>query len=233
MATNVTKTQVPIVRAFISYSHLDRELGREAKDVLGEVGIQAFLAHDDLETSEQWMSRILTELNLCDLFVPLLSKNFFKSEWAPQEAGFIISRPEAVIAPLSIDGTNPFGFLSQFQSGLIRDGRITRELLVVPLAKRFPRTILPGLIRIAGQAGSFRDAEQKMGALVPYFSDLTAEEAQNLAVASVRNSQIWSALHCRREYLPEFISVHGASLKPKTLRALKYQVENDSWYIHD
>ena len=226
----MTEQQLPVVTAFVSYSHLDREFGHQVKAVLGEVGIDAFLAHEDMETSEQWKDRILRELRRCDLFVPLLSKNFLESQWAPQEAGFIASRPKVVVAPLSIDGTNPFGFLSHVQSSRIRDNKITRELLVEPLAKRFPRKIFPGLIRIAGEAGSFRDAEKHLRTLEPYLSLFTAEEAKAMAEASVRNGQIWSASLCRDKYLPEFIRVQGSNLKAETLCALQYQVENDQWY---
>ena len=227
----MTGSQRPVVTAFVSYSHTDREFGRQVKDVLGEIGIDAFLAHEDLETSEQWQERILSELRRCDLFVPLLSKNFLESKWAPQEAGFIASRlSEVVIVPLSLDGTTPSGFLSQFQSSPIRGKRIARELLAKPLAKRFPRTILPGLIQIAGKADSFRYAERTMAVLEPYFPLFTADEAQALAEASVRNNQIWPASLCRDRYLPEFIRVQRSNLKPETLRALQYQVENGRWY---
>ena len=230
MVTNATGQQLPVVTAFVSYSHVDRKFGQQAKDVLGEVGIVAFLAHEDMETSEEWRDRILSELRRCDLFVPLLSKNFLESKWAPQEAGFIASRPEVAIAPLSIDGTIPFGFLSNVQSSPIRDNVITRELLVEPLVRRFPRKILPGLIRVAGEAGSYRYAEQTMLALAQYFSLFTAEEAQALAEASVSNKQIWSAGMCRIKYLPAFILAQESNLKPETLRDLQYQVENDQWY---
>ena len=229
MVTNATE-QLPVVTAFVSYSHVDRKFGQQAKDVLGEVGIDAFLAHEDMETSEQWRERILSELRRCDLFVPLLSKNFLESKWALQEVGFIASRPKVTIAPLSIDETLPFGFMSHIQSSPIRDNGITRELLVEPLLKRVPRKILPGLIRKAGEAGNYRYAEQTMLALAQYFSLFTAEEAQALAEASVSNKQIWSAGMCRIKYLPEFILTQESNLKPETLRALQYQVENDKWY---
>ena len=49
----------------------------------------------------------------------------------PQEVGFIISRPEVVIVPLSIDGTTPPGFMSKLQSG-----RISPEGITVELTKR-------------------------------------------------------------------------------------------------
>ena len=69
-----------------------------------------------------------------------------------------------------------------------------------------------------------------MRPLVPHFSRFTAEEAQALAEASVRNGQIWDAALCRDEYLPEFIRVQESNIEPETLRALKYQVENGNWY---
>ena len=222
--------RTPIVTAFVSYSHKDRRYGGQAKAVLGEVGINTFLAHEDLEVSEEWQRRILKELSRCDLFVPLLSKNFLKSKWAPQEAGYIASRPEVVIAPLSIDGTTPYGFLSHVQSSRIASQGISRELLVDPLATKFPRTIIPPLIQVAGEAGTYRYAERTMRSLVPHFSRFTAEEAQALAEASVDNGQIWNAAACRDEYLPEFMRVQGSNIEPETLRALQYQVENSRWY---
>jgi len=226
----MTGTNLPKVTAFISYAHVDREHGRQARNVLREVGIDAFLAHEDLETSEEWKNRILDELRRCDLFVPLLSKNFLASLWAPQEVGFIVSRPEVVVAPLSIDGTSPSGFVAHLQAGRVSKDGVTRELLVEPIARRFPRKIFPGLIRIAGEAGSFRSAESRMRPLVPLFPLFTKEEAQALAEAVVTNGQIWSAGQCRAEYLPEFIRVQRHNIAPETLRALEHQVEHDEWY---
>lgn len=215
------------VKAFISYSHEDRVYGGQAKTALAEVCIVSFLAHEDLNVSDEWRERILEELRQCDLFVPLLSANFLASKWAPQEVGFIISRPEVVIAPLSIDGTIPCGFLSHLQSRKIPPEGVSREVLVDPLARRIPRTILPPLIQIAARSGTFRNAEAKMKSLVPLFPLFTPGEAQALAEATVDNGQIWSAALCRSEYLPEFIRVQGVNLNPETLRALQYQIEND------
>jgi len=219
--------------AFISYSHEDRRFGRQAKDVLAEVGIEAFLAHEDLSVSEEWRDRIIEELQHCDLFIPLLSANFLASKWAPQEVGFIVSRPEVVIAPISLDGTTPFGFIAHVQSRKIRKGGITHDLLVEPLIRRMPRKVLRGLIEIASKAGSFRSAEASMAPLVPYFPIFTTAEAQALADASVKNSQIWSAVLCRTKYLPEFLRYQANKIEPKTLRALKYQIKNDEWYHED
>jgi hypothetical protein len=95
------------------------------------------------------------------------------------------------------------------------------------------RAILPGLIQIVSDSGTYRSAEAKMLPLVPFFPNFTPDEAQALAEASVRNNQIWSAGLCRTEYLPELIRVQGKNIKPKTLRALRYQIQNDEWYIEE
>lgn len=223
-------TSFPNANAFISYSQADRKYGAQAKSVLAEVEINAFLAHEDLEVSDDWRERILQELRRCDLFVPLLSANYLSSTWAPQEAGFIVSRPEVVIAPLSIDGTVSSGFLAHWQCGRIPAEGITRQLLVEPLARHMPREILPGLIRIAGNARDFRSAEARMRPLVQYFPVLTPTEAQALAEASVNSHQIWPAALCRTEYLPELIRVQAANIRPETLRALQHQVRHQEWY---
>ncbi|WP_423924662.1 toll/interleukin-1 receptor domain-containing protein [Candidatus Palauibacter sp.] len=217
--------------AFISYSYLDREYARQTKQVLEEVGIAAFIAHEDLEVSEEWKVRIIEELKSCDLFIPLLSENFRRSKWAPQEAGFVASRPEVRIAPLSIDGTIPFGFIEHVQSTRIGEGGVTRELLVIPLARKQPRVFLPALIKIAVEARGWRSAERRIRPLVPLFPLFTAEEAQTFAERAVNNDQVWSASECRTEHLPEFIRAHGHQIKSATLKALQYQIDNDRPYI--
>src|SRR5207302_289258 len=70
----------------------------------------------DLVVSEEWKARILEELKTADIFVCLLSKHFKASDWCPQELGFIITRPEMIIIPMSIDGTTSFGFINHIQS---------------------------------------------------------------------------------------------------------------------
>ncbi len=222
--------KAPPVKAFISYSHKDRKYGAQAKAVLSEVGVDGFLAHEDLDVSDEWRACIIEELNNCSIFVPLLSANFLASKWAPQETGFIISRPDVAIAPISLDGTTPFGFISHVQSRRVSDEGITRELLIEPLAKRIPRQILPGLIELASRIGGFRRAEALMAPLVEHFETMTAEEAQALANASVRNREVWDAQLCRDQYLPELIRLQGKRIDRKTVRALKYQLENREWY---
>jgi hypothetical protein len=222
------------VRAFISYAHADRLFAGQAQTLLGEVGISAFLAHEDLEVSDEWRECLLRELAQCQLFVSLLSKHYLMSTWAQQESGFIVSRlQDVVVAPLSLDGTRSGGFLSHLQSPNVKSDGITRALLVEPLVLRFPRVILPTLIAEAVKAGSFRHAEKLIAPLVRYFPLFSAEEAQSFAEGAIDNGQIWLAADCKSDYLPAFLAAQGASIRPETLRALSHQVEQGEWYRGD
>lgn len=218
------------VRAFISYSYEDRAVAANAKKLLETASIHAFLAHDDLDVSDEWRNRILEELLRCELFIPLLSEKFLASKWAPQEVGVVVARREAVIAPLSLDGTRSFGFIAHLQSPRIPTEGITEEILLVPLARRFPRHILPGLIRRASESGSFRSAEAHIRPLVPLFPLFSKHEAETFARAAIANGQIWAAKLCHEEYLPEFLEVQQRNIDQDTRHALLYQIENQMWY---
>ena len=48
-------------KIFISYSVKDKEIAGKVKDILSRFNISAFLAHQDIEVSEEWEKRILEE----------------------------------------------------------------------------------------------------------------------------------------------------------------------------
>lgn len=105
--------------AFISHSSQDRFVAHEFATALRRLGISPFLAHDDLPVATSWREELLRNLQNCEIFVALLSRDFRESEWCAMECGFILSRKEVIILPYSIDGTLPFGFLSAIQGGFI------------------------------------------------------------------------------------------------------------------
>jgi hypothetical protein len=226
----VAVTRAKRARAFISYSYEDRMAGAQAQKLLDAANIDAFLAHDDLEVSDEWRERILEELRSCELFVPLLSEHFRQSKWAPQEVGFIVSRSGVVVAPLSLDGTRSFGFISHLQSPRVQRDGITQEVLIEPLARKFPCQVLPAMINTVATAGGFRTAEARMRPLVPLFQLFTRDESETFARAAISNGQIWAAQLCHENYLPIFLDVQGANISDESRRALAFQVEHQRWY---
>ena len=218
------------IPAFISYSAEESEHGHAVKALLRKFGIDGFLAHDDLAVSEEWRARILDELLRCEVFVALLSNSFRASDWCAQEVGVVIGRDNVAIVPLSLDGTTPFGFLSQLQAKRVPESGITEALLIEPIARKHPHKIIPGMIGRVRIAGGFRIAEAAMASIIPFFPVLNDEELQSLVQASIANYEVWAASRCAGEYLPQLIEMHRARISAELLRALEYQITEHSWY---
>ena len=221
------------IRAFISYSTKDKVTAGAVKHALSSAGFDCFLAHDDLQVSEQWRERILEELSRCQVFFALLSANFVASPWGAQEIGIIVGRGDVPIVPLSLDSTLPFGFISHIQGKPLPEGGIDVGAVLEPLARKYPRLAIPILIRRVRDASSFRGAEAALQPLVALYDRLTDEELYDLADAAINNGQVWDASLCRTDYLPEMIEVAGKRLRPEQHRALSHQLLHNEWYPGD
>lgn len=121
------------LKAFISYSTVNKQIAGQVKKILEDHSVDSFLAHEDIGVSQKWKDRIVEELEACHIFVPLLSKEFIRSEWAMQEIGFAFSRSNILIIPLSMDKIVPLGFISHIQGKPIGLDHIKPELLIEPM----------------------------------------------------------------------------------------------------
>ncbi|MEQ1795578.1 MAG: toll/interleukin-1 receptor domain-containing protein [Nitrospira sp.] len=223
----VAATKSQTTRVFISYSTKEKATAAKVKDFLVSYRLKCFLAHEDLQVSEEWKERILEELLHCHIFIPLLSKSFRESEWAPQEIGVIAGRKTVAIVPIALDSTVPFGFISNIQGRTIPLTGLNEDLIITPLLKKCPRLIIPCMIERVRGAKSYRNAEAAMKPLAPYFGSLTGSELLALVDASIENDQVWSAGECRVDLLPKLIAANTSRISPDKLRALSYQIENN------
>lgn len=218
------------MKAFISYSTREKKHGAVARDVLADIGIESFLAHDTLQISEDWKKRILLELRTCNIFVPLLSESFRKSAWCGQETGIVSRRRGVLIVPLSLDGTAPYGFISHIQGKQLRNGEIEREQILNAVSKKWPAFVIDHLLKPMEKVYSFRKAESVMEPLVPYFARFTTTQARRFAELAVKNGEIWDAHLCRDEYLPKFLKAQKGNISKQMYKALKFQIQNSRTY---
>jgi len=218
------------MRAFISYSTQDKKYAAGVKVVLKEIGIDSFLAHDDLHVSEEWKKRILVELKKCDIFVPLLSEAFKSSEWCGQETGLVASRNPVLIIPLLLDETLPYGFISNIQGHRVSSAGVDKQTILTAVGQKWPSVAIEALLKPVQFANNFRSAEKVIEPLVPYFAKFSEDQATRLARIAVENNQIWPAQLCRDEYLPKFLNLNRAKISKSLYRALKYQIEKQTWY---
>jgi hypothetical protein len=125
----VTSSQGKKGEVFFSYSHKDRVLAGKIATLLIEKGIDVFLAHEDIEISEEWREEIFKHLESDSVLLALLTPNYEKSVWANQEAGFMHGKRGKVI-PLIVRRTEikKCGFLEALQGIAIKEENLDASL---------------------------------------------------------------------------------------------------------
>lgn len=199
------------MRAFLSYQTADREVAARVGAVLTEFEYTAFMAHEHIEVSEEWRKRILKEIEAADLFVPILSKNYYDSIWCKQESGIAAFRCMTII-PLSTDGSIPQGFITHIQSTKIDPTSPTSPKytdLLPGLAKHDVGLVINRLIAKVGKSGSFRGAEADFALILPYIDRANDKQVVELLNVSTKNKQVCHAVLCATEYLPPLVASHG------------------------
>ena len=101
-------------RLFCSHTHhLAPTLGA-LKTRLGRYGIDAFVAHIDIEPAAPWESVIEAALQTCDALCAFLTAEFHTSSWTDQELGWVAGRKRLVVCVQM--GEVPYGFVAKWQA---------------------------------------------------------------------------------------------------------------------
>jgi hypothetical protein len=99
---------------FISHRDSFKRTANEIKESLAFYGISSFVAHEDIEPSEEWIKEIEKALFSMDVLLALLSDGFSASIWTNQEVGVAFGRDKFI---LSVGlGEDPQGFVGKFQA---------------------------------------------------------------------------------------------------------------------
>jgi hypothetical protein len=104
------------VEVFLSYAHENRVLAGKIASLLKNRDIDVFLAHEDIEVSEEWRKEILKHLKTDRILIALLTPEYERSVWTNQEAGYVLGK-EGKNIPLIVGNVDikKFGFLESFQ----------------------------------------------------------------------------------------------------------------------
>jgi hypothetical protein len=86
----------------------------ELKKQLKIYGVSAFVAHTNIEPTQQWQDEIESALYSMGALAALMTEDFHESNWTDQEVGFALGRDVPII-PLQL-GQNPYGFLARVQA---------------------------------------------------------------------------------------------------------------------
>jgi hypothetical protein len=108
------------IRIFICASSKDIDKAKIIRETLSDCyGFDAFLFDHSLIGSQDYIKEIVTHLDNCEIFIPLLSKNFHDSSFCNQEIGFAIYRQikkQTIIYPISLDGTKSYDLFDHIQA---------------------------------------------------------------------------------------------------------------------
>lgn len=100
-------------RLFLSHTAIFKEKTAMLKDELIPYGITAFVAHEDIEPTEEWQIEIERALFSMDALAAILTRNFPESHWTDQEVGAALGR-DVLIIPIRKD-IDPYGFVAKYQ----------------------------------------------------------------------------------------------------------------------
>lgn len=195
--------------AFISYQTNDKLVAARVKNVLAPIGITSFMAHEDINVSEEWRLKILDEIGKADLFVSIWSANYYQSWWCIQESGIAAFRSGVTCIPLSTDGSIPQGFAGHIQSTKIDPENIYLQNLLPGIIRHDLNFGIQLLIKSISGSRSYRGAEDNFQQILPYVNVLSDVQAKQLLEVSIKNDQVHHASQCASEYLPPLLSKHG------------------------
>ena len=85
------------IRVFISHVDQFKFDALRIKSALADRRIASFVAHEDIEPSEEWQSEIIHALSTMNMFIALLTQGFHESNWADQEVGFALANRTPIL----------------------------------------------------------------------------------------------------------------------------------------
>jgi len=102
------------LRAFVSHLSTEKLKATRLRDCLSTLGINAFVAHEDIEPTLEWQVQIERALHNSELFISMHTPGFSKSIWTQQEIGYAVGTGLKIIAVRM--GEDPVGFISKNQA---------------------------------------------------------------------------------------------------------------------
>ncbi len=106
---------------------------------LKRYGISAFVAHEDIEPTKEWLNEIEKALFSMDALAAILMPGFHESNWTDHEVGVAVGR-DVLVIPIR-RGLDPYGFIGKFQGLQAKDrtvGQVAAEIFEIILSS--PKT---------------------------------------------------------------------------------------------
>jgi hypothetical protein len=150
-------------------SHLSEIKGKvgELQIALRRYAISGFVAHVDIEPTQEWQDEIEFALLSMEALAAILMPGFKESNWTDQEVGAAVGRGVLVIPIMR--GSTPHGFIGKFQ-GLNAEGKTVGQIAegIFKILTTSPSTrsrMFACLVDTVTQATSEREASSRLAVL--------------------------------------------------------------------
>jgi hypothetical protein len=180
------------VRVFLSHKATVKVETSRLKQSFASCGIAAFVAHEDIEPTQEWQREIERALFSMDALVALLTADFHDSNWTDQEVGVAIGRGVPLIAVRL--GCDPYGLMGKGQglggcSLSDTQGIAAKvfQLLVKRLADK--SRLFECALAAYADSKSFADSAWNVQHLLATFPDLSASQVDRVLEAYGANGQ--------------------------------------------
>ena len=156
-----------MLKVFITHLAAHRKCVAELQEALWDYGMSGFVAHSDIEPTQEWQTEIETALATCVALVALLHPDFHLSSWTDQEIGFAMGRSVPVFSVRF--GQDPYGFIGRFQ-GFDGKGKpaaaLARELFEAYRKNKQTQALMAGaLVKLLEESNNFASAKERVGYL--------------------------------------------------------------------
>lgn len=179
------------VRAFLSHKAEHKKQATDLKTSFKNVGVSAFVAHQDIEPTREWQDEIELALSTQDVCVTLLTEGFRNSNWTDQEIGISIGRGVPIVAVRL--GQDPYGFIGKFQafSGIGKSSEEIADELVQAflLNKRLQGRMASALVQSFETAKGYTAANRLMEH-IKALTSLSEDLVQRLEKTPEQNSGV-------------------------------------------
>ena len=180
-----------MLRLFLSHVSKHKVAVSKLKWQLRKYGIAPFIAHEDIEPSQEWQNEIELALRSMHALVALLTPDFHQSKWTDQEVGVALGKGTLVI-PVRL-GLDPYGFIGKVQGlpGNL-DDPVSLASSIVDLLLKHKSTadkMQEALIVGLEKAASF-DAAKVVTKKITGLRLITAGQLSRMEAAVTNNDQV-------------------------------------------
>ena len=202
-------------RLFLSHLSLIKEKTAGLQNALYPYGIAAFVAHEDIQPTQEWQLEIEKALFTMDALAAILTPGFKDSNWTDHEVGVAIGR-DVLVIPIR-RGLDPYGLIGRYQ-GIQGNGKTIRQVaqaLFSALARnaKTKERILDVLVDLFLFGNTDDEAVRRL-ALIRTVDNIPTKHLDRLRNNTVNNSVLMGSPQITNE-LNELLARNGIDPLPK------------------